>query len=40
MCQGGIYEVVKQLPSNGEFEYLSRAASEPHERVVAAVTLD
>jgi hypothetical protein len=31
---GGIYEVVKQLPSDGECEYRIKSAHEPHERVV------
>jgi hypothetical protein len=31
---GGNYVVTKQLPErNGEFEYMIKAASEPHERV-------
>jgi hypothetical protein len=30
---GGIYEVVRQLPSDGECEYRIRSANEPHERV-------
>jgi hypothetical protein len=31
---GGIYEVIKQLPGNGEPEYRIKSANEPHERVV------
>ena len=30
---GGIYEVTKQLPSDGECEYRIKSANEPHERV-------
>jgi hypothetical protein len=33
-ASGGIYEVVRQLPSDGECEYRIKSASEPHERVV------
>jgi hypothetical protein len=29
----GIFEVVKQLPGNGEREYRIKSANEPHERV-------
>jgi hypothetical protein len=31
---GGIYEVVKQLSSDGECEYRIKSAHESHERVV------
>jgi hypothetical protein len=30
---GGIFEVVKQLPGNGEREYRIKSANEPHERI-------
>jgi hypothetical protein len=30
---GGVFEVVKQLPGNGEREYRIKSANEPHERV-------
>ena len=29
----GVFEVVKQLPGNGEREYRIKSANEPHERV-------
>jgi hypothetical protein len=31
---GGIFEVVRQLPSDGECEYRIKSASELHVRVV------
>ena len=31
---GGIYEVVRQLPSDSECEYRIKSASEPHVRIV------
>jgi len=30
---GGVFEVTKQLPGNGEPEYRIKSANEPHERV-------
>jgi hypothetical protein len=30
---GGVYEVIKHLPGNGEYEYRIKSANEPHERV-------
>jgi hypothetical protein len=30
---GGVYEVVKRLPGNGECEYRIKSPNEPHERV-------
>ena len=30
----GVFEVLKQLPGNGEHEYRIKSANEPHERVV------
>jgi hypothetical protein len=30
---GGVYEVVKHLPSDGEHEYRIKSANELHERV-------
>ena len=30
---GGVFEVTKQLPGNGEREYRIKSANEPHERV-------
>jgi hypothetical protein len=30
---GGIYEVTKQLPSEGECQYRIKSANEPHQRV-------
>jgi hypothetical protein len=30
---GGVYEVIKHLPGDGEYEYRIRNANEPHERV-------
>jgi hypothetical protein len=30
---GGMYEIVKQLPGNGECEYRIKSLNEPHERV-------
>ena len=30
---GGIFEVIKQLPGNGERQYRIKNADEPHERV-------
>ena len=29
----GVFEVVKQLPGNGECGYRIKSANEPHERV-------
>ena len=29
----GIFELVKQLPGNGEPEYRIKSANEPHERM-------
>ena len=29
----GVFEVLKQLPGNGEHEYRIKSANEPHERV-------
>ena len=31
---GGVFQVIKRLPGNGEPEYRIKSASEPHERVV------
>jgi hypothetical protein len=30
---GGLYEVVKQLPGDGECKYRIKSPNEPHERV-------
>ena len=30
---GGVYEVIKHLPSDGEYEYRIKSTNEPHERV-------
>ena len=30
---GGVFEVLKQLPGNGEHQYRIKNADEPHERV-------
>ena len=30
---GGVFEVIKQLPGDGEHEYRIKSANEPHERV-------
>jgi hypothetical protein len=30
---GGIYEIARQLPGNGECEYRIKSPNEPHERV-------
>jgi hypothetical protein len=30
---GGVFEVIKRLPGNGEREYRIKSAKEPHERV-------
>jgi len=30
---GGVYEVIKHLPGNGEYEYRIKSANETHERV-------
>ena len=30
---GGVFEVIKHLPGNGEPEYRIKSANEPHERV-------
>ncbi len=30
---GGVYEVIKRLPGNGECEYRIKSGNEPHERV-------
>jgi hypothetical protein len=30
---GGVFEVIKRLPGNGEREYRIKSANEPHERV-------
>jgi len=30
---GGVFEVIKQLPGNGERQYRIKNADEPHERV-------
>ena len=29
----GVFEVIKQLPGNGEPEYRIKSSKEPHERV-------
>jgi hypothetical protein len=29
----GVYELTKQLPNDGEFEYRIKSANEEHERV-------
>ena len=31
---GGVFQVIKRLPGNGEPENRIKSASEPHERVV------
>jgi hypothetical protein len=31
---GGVFQVIKRPPGNGEPEYRIKSASEPHERVV------
>jgi hypothetical protein len=31
---GGVYEVIKHLPGDGEYEYRIKSANELHERVV------
>jgi hypothetical protein len=30
---GGVYEVIKHLPGDGEYEYRIKSANEAHERV-------
>ena len=30
---GGVFQVIKRLPGNGEPEYRIKNANEPHERV-------
>jgi hypothetical protein len=30
---GGVFEVTKRLPGDGEHEYRIKSANEPHERV-------
>jgi hypothetical protein len=30
---GGVYEVIKHLPGDGEYEYRIKSANELHERV-------
>jgi hypothetical protein len=30
---GGVYEVIKRLPGDGEYEYRIKSNNEPHERV-------
>jgi hypothetical protein len=36
---GGVFEVIKQLPGNGESEYRIKSADERHERVASESNL-